>query len=134
MSGETNLEILLKSMEPVLDPRPFGFAVVEAFAAVPDKIQPFALIREEEGVTVIATLADLDKSGLSQAETWAKISLKVHSSLSAVGLTARFATALSDEGISANVVAGFYHDHIFVQWDRSGDAMRALRQLSQSAG
>jgi hypothetical protein len=49
--------------------------------------------------------------------------------LDAVGLTAAFAKALTDAGISSNVVAALYHDHIFVQWDRRDDAMKALKSL-----
>ncbi len=66
-------------------------------------------------------------------EPWARISLTLHSDLAAVGLTAAFAAALAAAGISANVVAGFYHDHIFVPWERRGDAMEALHALSRDA-
>jgi len=55
-----------------------------------------------------------------------QITLTVHSSLEAVGLTAAFATELTRHGISANVVAGYYHDHIFVG---AGDAERAVAAL-----
>lgn len=86
---------------------------------------PFAIIRENEGVTIVMPLAELEQRSLA-SEAWAKISLTIHSSLSAVGLTAAIATALGKENISANVVAGYYHDHFFVQWDRRFDAMEVL--------
>jgi hypothetical protein len=79
----------------------------------------FALIREAEGVTLI-------RPGTG----WARITLGVHSSLAAVGLTARVATALAACGISANVVAAFHHDHVFVPWDRRQEALTVLRALS----
>jgi len=52
--------------------------------------------------------------------------LDIHSSLQAVGLTAAFATELGKHGISANVVAAYYHDHIFVD---KKDGEKALKVL-----
>ncbi len=60
----------------------------------------------------------------------ARITLNVHSALEAVGLTAAVATALTREGISANVVAAYYHDHIFVPEVDAERALEALRALS----
>jgi hypothetical protein len=54
----------------------------------------------------------------------------VHSSLEAVGLTAVVATKLAAEGISANVIAAFYHDHVFVQANRAKAALAALTSLA----
>ena len=82
------------------------------------------------GPTVIAPHAALQAAGVDPGAEWARISLTVHSDLAAVGLTAAFARALADKGISANVVAGFYHDHIFVPWLRRHDALNALQELS----
>lgn len=59
------------------------------------------------------------------------ITLTVHSSLLAVGLTAAIARVLGGEGVSCNVVAGFYHDHIFVPVGDAGRAMRALERLAE---
>lgn len=88
--------------------------------------------REDEGVTVIIRkeIADQMKLEYSFVASW--ITLTVHSSLEAVGLTAAFANALSDEGISCNVVAAFYHDHIFVDSKKSLKAVDILKQLSKS--
>lgn len=61
---------------------------------------------------------------------WARITLGVHPSLAAVGLTARVAAALAERGIAANVIAGYHHDHVFVPWARRDEAMRALSALS----
>ena len=61
---------------------------------------------------------------------WARVSLTIQSDLAAVGLTAAFARALADHGISANVVAGFHHDHIFVPWASRDKALTALQELS----
>jgi uncharacterized protein len=121
--AETNLTVLLRTMEPVLHPEPYGYAVWEG--ALP--FQPFATVAEAEGLTVVAPLAFL-----GAGEPWARISLTVNSDLAAVGLTAAFATALGAEGISCNVIAGMHHDHLFVQWDRREDAMAALWALSRA--
>jgi len=121
--GETDLKVLLRTMEPVLHPEPYGYAVWDG--PLPERT--FAVVAEAEGRTVVAPLADL-----GGGEPWARISLTVHSDLAAVGLTAAFATALGAEGISCNVIAGVHHDHLFVQWDRREDAMAALRELSRA--
>jgi hypothetical protein len=82
----------------------------------------FALIWEAEGMTLIAPFPDGD---------WARISLDVHSSLSAAGLSAAIATALADRGLPANIVAAFHHDHLLVPWDRRQEALDVLNALSE---
>ena len=124
--GERNLTVLLRSMEPELQPMPYGFALWHGDVL---QVAPFATVAEAEGLTVIADLAEMKALGM-QSDPWARISLTIHSDLSAVGLTAAFATALANAGMSANVVAGLHHDHIFVPWDRRDDAMAALRKLA----
>ena len=116
MSGETDLGRLLAGLTPNLDPVEYGF---ETMTEAPPLGDAFALIREDEGVTVF-------RFGTG----WARITLGVHSSLAAVGLTARVADALAAQRISANVVAAFRHDHIFVPWDRRQEALTVLRELS----
>ena len=128
MTGETDLTRLLRDMRPALHAVPYGFAMGD-----PARVAaPFAVIAEEEGVTLVAPVAALRAAGVAVAAPMARITLTVHSSLAAVGLTAAIATALAARGISANVVAGFHHDHIFVPWDRRHDAMAALAALSDA--
>jgi uncharacterized protein len=126
--AERDLTVLLRSMEPVLSAEPYGFAVWPG-GALP--FQPFAAVTEVEGLTVVAPLAVLEAAGLA-SDPWARISLTVLSDLAAVGLTAALATALAGEGISCNVIAGVHHDHLFVQWDRREDALRALEALASA--
>jgi len=57
------------------------------------------------------------------------ITLQIHSSLSAVGLTAAVSKILADEGISANIVAAYFHDHVFVPSHRADEALLALQQV-----
>jgi hypothetical protein len=63
----------------------------------------------------------------------ARVTLNIHSSLEAVGLTAAVSQALASEAISANVVAGFYHDHIFVPQTAGKRAVACLTLLSATA-
>jgi hypothetical protein len=83
-------------------------------------------------MTLIAPMADLAKAGLAAQGPFARITLTIHSALQAVGLTAAVAGALAAEGISANVVAGFYHDHIFLPASDAHRAMAALRRLTDA--
>ncbi len=133
MTGITDLSRLLASMEPVLSPEPYGYVALPQGARIPPGLIAFATIAETEGVTLIAPSAALVGVGLDAGPPWGRISLTVHSDLAAVGLTAAFAAALGREGISANVVAGYFHDHIFVQWARRDDAVAALRALALAA-
>jgi hypothetical protein len=114
-------------MRPELRGRDRGFAIA---TAVPPGMTPFCTVAEDEGLTLIASFAELQAAGLDPQGPMARISLTVHSSLTAVGLTAAIATALADQGISANVVAGFMHDHIFVAAADADRAMDALRGLT----
>lgn len=129
MAGETDLAILLAGLEPVLDAKPFGYAVLPHGQGLPAGLVPFALVREAEGLTVIAELDALASAGIAVEGRWARITMTVHSGLDAVGMTAAMASALTARGISANVVAGYYHDHLFVPWARRDDAVAALDAL-----
>ncbi len=123
MSGETDLQILLAGMAPDLRGTDWGYALAEK---VPAGMAPFAVIAEDEGLTLVAPIAQLLAAGLSPIGPMARITLTIHSSLQAVGLTAAIASALAQGGISANVIAGFHHDHIFLP---AADAPRALEIL-----
>lgn len=123
MTGETDLARLIETMTPTLAPDRYVFRTLPMGSAPPSSGW-FTLIAEDEGVAMIAS----DPAG-----DWARITLMVYSSLEAVGLTATVATALAAQGISANMVAAFHHDHVFVPWDRRDDAMTVLMQLSSAA-
>jgi hypothetical protein len=81
-------------------------------------------------LTLIVPLEAARQAGLPTEPAMRMITLDVHSSLEAVGLTAAFATALGSKGISANVVAAYYHDHIFVPAADAERAVAVLRALS----
>jgi len=73
-----------------------------------------AVIVESEAVTLVITTDEADAIGLPYDFAAAWLTLEVHSSLHAVGLTAAVAQVLTNEEIPCNVLAGFYHDHILV--------------------
>lgn len=132
MAGETDLDTLIASMRPALDPVTYVWASVEGLPSAGALIDAVATVREPEGLTLVLPLDAAPRHGLDVEFPCRRITLTVHSSLEAVGLTAAFARALTDRGISANVVAGFHHDHLFVPVDRAADAMDALLALASA--
>jgi len=129
MTAETNLQTILKSMKPLLHEGEYVFCAVENTEAI-DPNDLVMTFRETEGTTLIIRKETADKLNLKYDFIAAWISLMVHSSLEAVGLTASFSTALADEGISCNVVAGYYHDHLFIKHSDSQKAIAVLEKLS----
>lgn len=101
--------------------------------ALPPDLAVVAMVREAEGVTLVLPVADADRAGLAYDGAFQWITLRVHSALDAVGLTAAFSTALAVAGLSANVIAGLRHDHVFVPAGRGSDALAVLRALSAAS-
>lgn len=132
MKPITDLAQLLRTMEPVLNPGKFVFALVKDGGSV-DLSAVVASIREPEGLSVVMREADARRNNLPVLLRCGWITLTVHSGLQAVGLTAVFATALGAAGISCNVVAGACHDHIFVPAESVERAMQELRSLQARA-
>jgi uncharacterized protein len=129
MAGETNLNKLLQNMQPELNEGDYVFTVVLELEEKFIK-NTISIFKEEEGYTLIMekNLADLFDLKYEYIASW--ITLKVHSSLEAVGLTAVFAHSLADHDISCNVVAAFHHDHIFVHKNDKYKALGVLQSLS----
>jgi uncharacterized protein len=131
MSGEKNLDVLLKNMQPVLHPGEYVFCSVDTVELMDPK-EVVCLFREAEGVTIIVSRSYADSLGLNYSFIASWITLTIHSSLDAVGLTAAFSKALAEENISCNVVAAFFHDHIFVARKDAEKAILVLQSLSNS--
>lgn len=132
VTGETELKVLLASMSPSLDDTEWVFVVVgeeDAVLLVPHALASF---REAEGLTLVLPEAAADDLENVSAPM-KRITLEIHSSLEAVGLTAAVAGTLAKEGISANVIAAYYHDHIFVPKASADRALNAVQALSTSA-
>jgi hypothetical protein len=113
-------------LKPALYPEPYVFVTVPA---PPPDIEPFAVVREDEGLTLVLTQDQADRAGLGYDYRAARITLSIGSSLSAIGLTAEVSRMLAHAGISCNVIAGFRHDHLFVDADRGAEAAALLRHL-----
>lgn len=132
MSGETDLDRLLARLSPRLVDGEFVFlSFVDARYGDRAELEPLAAVSEAEGLTLIVPRQRADAHGQAYESVFRAITLQVHSSLDAVGLTAAFAGKLAERGISANVIAGFYHDHIFVRRDAAASALEALESLSR---
>lgn len=130
MSGETDLGIILRSMRPVLSNNEYIFyTTIQSLNAIV-KLEPWAIIREEESLTLIVNKVIADENNFEYSLLFKRITLNIHSSLDAVGLTSVISTKLADAGISVNVVAGYYYDHIFVQSGMSGKAFLLLEEFS----
>ncbi|CAI8869652.1 Acetyltransferase [Pseudomonas sp. IT-196MI5] len=132
MAGETSLATLLRSMSPQLNAGDYVFCTLRD-GKLPTDLEIVGSFREQEGLTVILERTHAEKAGLSFDYIAAWITLNVHSALEAVGLTAAFATALGNACISCNVIAGYYHDHLFVGQADADRALQVLRDLAANA-
>lgn len=127
MSGETSLTKLLSSMSPQLRPGSFVFVTIDER---PPDVEILASVVEVEGLSLLISQQSADRLGLRYEFLAGWITLQVHSALNAVGLTAAVSAALAEVGISCNVIAGYYHDHLLVPLHRREEALAILRGLS----
>ncbi len=127
MAGEIDLGRMLSSLDVVRRPGRYTFVTGEwpALATV-----AAATVEEAEGVTRVVTVDQALAAGAPVEFEAVWLTLTVHSSLEAVGLTAAFSTALARAGISCNVLAGYHHDHLLVPADRADDAIEVVRALA----
>ncbi len=126
MSGKTNLRELLENMNPKFNNGEYIFCTLPP-GSEKRSIQPIMQFREKEGVTLILEKKEADKAGIKYKAVFSWITLTVHSSLEAHGFTAAISGALTEKQIPCNVVAGYYHDHLFVPKE---DAERAMTVLN----
>lgn len=137
--GETDLSVLLRSMQPIHNPGEYVFCTVapaqmtaaQMTATQTTDLQPIGTFEEAEGRTLVLRREVADRSQLPYDAVFAWITLSVHSSLSAVGFLAAITQTLSAQGISVNPVSAYYHDHLFVPIDRTAEVMVLLESLSQ---
>ena len=138
-SGEKKLDILIKNMNPFLNDGEYVFCTIKTdninddnkyklLFSHPDVI---CIFKEIEGITLVLNKHYADKMNLKYSTTQAWITLNVHSSLDAVGLTAAVSNALANENISCNVIAAYYHDHLFCDINNKHKAMSILNNLTR---
>lgn len=125
--GTLDLGKMLEQLDVILAGEPYCYVRMADGNQVPPADSCFALIREAEGQCAILPIERAEDLGLEPIFKSALLSLTVHSSLEAVGLTAWFSARLGEAGISCNVIAGLHHDHILVPWDRRFQAVEVLK-------
>lgn len=130
MEGEVNLKNILKNLNPLLNEGKYVYCTVDNIDRVPFSKILF-LFKETESITIVLKKEDAEALNLDFSYVASWITLEVHSSLAAVGLTAKFSQALSEAGISCNVVAAYFHDHIFVD---EKDEVKAIEVLNELRG
>lgn len=128
MAGKSDLQNLLADMRPELHAGEYVF-VTNGHGSVPSGVRPVVSVAEDEGITLVLRKEDADRLGLPYDYVAGWITLRVHSSLDAVGLTAAVASKLAQAGLSCNVVAGFNHDHLFVPHERAARAVTLLEEI-----
>ena len=127
--GITDLAKLLKSMSPEVKSGEFVFCTVDKSYGEYAELNPVASFMEAEGLTLVIPVEKANAAGLAFEGKYKQITLTVHSSLEAVGLTAAVANKLTHYGISANVIAAYFHDHIFVPSNKVNKAISALEEF-----
>ncbi|WP_281633762.1 ACT domain-containing protein [Flavobacterium luteolum] len=132
MEGEINLSTILKNLNPVLNEGKYVFTKVDALDQIPFSKILF-LFKEKEGITLVLEKHFAEELNLTFSYIASWITLEIHSSLAAVGLTAAFSQALGNANISCNVVAAYLHDHIFVDENDAVKAMEVLLKLKQES-
>lgn len=125
-----NLDLLLKQLQPILDPEEYVFCTIKDDLPKHLSLTPLATFSETEGLTLVLSKSQAQLLGAETEIIFKRIILSVHSSLEAVGLTAVVASALAEQGISANMIAAYHHDHVFVPANKATDAMKTLSKLS----
>jgi hypothetical protein len=131
MAGERDLAKLLSGMRPHLNRGRYVFTSVKD--GIPEGLLPAVTVAEDEGLTLVVRQEEADAAGLPYDYVAGWITLRVHSALDAVGLTAVVATELAEAGLSCNIVAGFHHDHLFVPHEQIPQAVELLDALSARA-
>jgi len=130
-AGIVSLAELTANMDAHLASGEFVFATLASDAGVPP--EAFCAVREDEALTLILAREAAERLGYAWAHPCRRITLRVNSSLAAVGFLARICTALAQAGISANAVSAFHHDHLFVPPERAADAVEILQRLARDA-
>jgi hypothetical protein len=131
MAAIKELTQLLASLSPRLTPLEYVFChIKEAAYGAYAELSPIASYCEEEGLTLVLTKAQADLALLTYQGVFRCITLDVYSDLEAVGLTAAVAGRLAEAGISANVMAAYHHDHIYVPAHHAEQALLLLKSLA----
>ena len=125
MAGMTDLHEILGALRPSVRQGSFVYVTLPT----PPEVEAYARIVEDEGITLVVDQSTADEHGWEYEGVFAWITLQVHTSLTSVGITAAVSTALARVGISCNVLAGYYHDHLLVPAGSVDEAIDVLGGL-----
>ena len=129
IDGESDLNKLIKDLSPKLNDGEYVYTSIKNIELL-NTSEVICTFKEKEGLTLILERSRADQLGLKYNFIASWITLEVHSSLNAVGLTSLVTTELANNEISCNVIAGYYHDHIFVSTKDSLKTLEILNYLS----
>ncbi|MBR0857548.1 ACT domain-containing protein [Bradyrhizobium liaoningense] len=131
MTGERDLDALLRNMNPEMLDGTFVFCTFAPSASIPATISPVLTFREREGTTLVVLHEEAERAELRHEFPSRLITLTVHSALDAVGFLAAVTSRLAEAGISVNAVSALHHDHLFVPADRADEAMAVLQEMAK---
>lgn len=129
--GEKDLATLCATIKPEMAQPVYVYCSFPDFA-LPTGLSAIFTFREIEGLTAVIDLQDANRYTLPHTFKSRLITLKVHSSLEAVGFLAVVSAHLARAGIPCNAIAGYYHDHILVPVDRADEALTVLDGIRRS--
>ncbi|MGV6852472.1 MAG: ACT domain-containing protein [bacterium] len=133
--GEQHLTTILENLEPTVLADTFVFCTVDfELEKRLSELKPLATMQEKEGLSLVLSQSIADQHGFTYEGVFQCVSLRVHSSLESVGLTAKLSTVLAESQIPANIIAGYYHDHILVPVALVNQALIAIKGLSEGCG
>jgi hypothetical protein len=134
MSGVRDLATILATLDPELLDGEYVFCTLpDAKLSDVLHLDFMGCFREREGLTIVLRLESAVENNLPFDHALRCIVLNVHSDFAAVGLTASVAVALTNAGISANIIAAFHHDNIFVPAEDAQRALEVLQSLQRSS-
>jgi hypothetical protein len=131
MSGESNLDRLLENMRPEMQKGDYAFITSKNGFSTEVQAKAVMIFREQEGITAIVRHKLTETISDTVEPKWAMITLTVHSDLAAIGFLAAITRKLADAGISVNPVSAYYHDHLFVPYEKRERAMEVLQSFSK---
>ena len=130
MEPQSDLKILLKSMQPLLHNEQYVIFTLAEQEMPQYPFAPLGMFKEKEGWTIFARKVDADIAEIPTQQSWACISLMVYSSLEAVGFLAEISRYLAEAKIPLNVISAYHHDHLLVPWSLRDVAMHVLKSIS----